>query len=129
MPQPTGQGFVTPQCQMISHPNSYQTPNTRNHRVQRTPIIQDTTPMKAGKTSSTVEGKTTLPFCVPIVVNNQLQLKGCLPHQTTMQILSQSKLDRTMLKHELINWLWQNLRTPLINGTILANSNTVLTIP
>jgi hypothetical protein len=30
MLQPTGQGFVTPQRQMISCPNGYQTPNTGN---------------------------------------------------------------------------------------------------
>jgi hypothetical protein len=47
MPQPTGQGFPTPQRQMISHPNGYQTPNSRNHRVQKTPATQDTTLMKA----------------------------------------------------------------------------------
>jgi hypothetical protein len=41
MLQPTGQGFVTPQCQMISHPNGYQTPNTGNRSVQRTPANQN----------------------------------------------------------------------------------------
>jgi hypothetical protein len=41
MLQPTGQGFVTPQCQMISHPNGYQTPNTKNQSVQRTPANQN----------------------------------------------------------------------------------------
>jgi hypothetical protein len=30
MPQPTEQGFVTLQRQMIPHPNLFQTPNTRN---------------------------------------------------------------------------------------------------
>jgi hypothetical protein len=37
MLQPTGQGFVTPQRQVISCPNGYQTPNTGNQSVQRTP--------------------------------------------------------------------------------------------
>jgi hypothetical protein len=50
MAQPIGQGFVTPKRQMISHPNGYQTPIIGNHRVQRTPATQDTTPMKVGKT-------------------------------------------------------------------------------
>jgi hypothetical protein len=41
MPQPTGQGFATIQCQIISRPNGYQTPNTRNWSVQRTPANQN----------------------------------------------------------------------------------------
>jgi hypothetical protein len=41
MPQPTGQGFATIQCQIISRPNGYQTPNTRNWTVQRTPTNQN----------------------------------------------------------------------------------------
>jgi hypothetical protein len=41
MLQPTGQGFVTPQRQMISRPNGYQTPNTGNRCVQRTPSNQN----------------------------------------------------------------------------------------
>jgi hypothetical protein len=36
MPQPTAQGFVTPQRQMILHPNLFQTPNTGNQSAQRT---------------------------------------------------------------------------------------------
>jgi hypothetical protein len=50
MPQPAGQEFATPQCQMISLPNGYQTLDAGYHRVQRTPATQDTTLMKAGKT-------------------------------------------------------------------------------
>jgi hypothetical protein len=40
MPQPTGQGFVTPQRHVISRPNGYQTPNIGNQNVQRTPANQ-----------------------------------------------------------------------------------------
>jgi hypothetical protein len=40
MLQPTG-GLVTPQCQMISRPNGYQTPNTGNQSVQKTPANQN----------------------------------------------------------------------------------------
>jgi hypothetical protein len=36
MPQPAPQGFVTPQRQMIPHPNLFQTPNTGNQSAQRT---------------------------------------------------------------------------------------------
>jgi hypothetical protein len=41
MLQPSGQGFVIPQRQMISRPNGYQTPNTGNWSVQRTPANQN----------------------------------------------------------------------------------------
>jgi hypothetical protein len=41
MLQPPGQGFVTPQHQIISRPVAYQTPNTRNRSVQRTPANQN----------------------------------------------------------------------------------------
>jgi hypothetical protein len=37
MPHPTGQGFVTPQRQMISRANLYQTPNTKKQSAQGTP--------------------------------------------------------------------------------------------
>jgi hypothetical protein len=40
MPQPSRQGFATPQHQIISCPNDYQTPNTRNQNVQRTTTNQ-----------------------------------------------------------------------------------------
>jgi hypothetical protein len=50
IPQPTREGFVSPQRQLISRPNDYQTPNTRNYRMQWAPATQDTTPLKAGKT-------------------------------------------------------------------------------
>jgi hypothetical protein len=36
MPQPATQGLVTPQWQMILHPNLFQIPNTRNQSAQRT---------------------------------------------------------------------------------------------
>jgi hypothetical protein len=43
MPQPTGQGCVTPQRQMILHPNLFQTPNTRNQSAQSTPTDHTST--------------------------------------------------------------------------------------
>jgi hypothetical protein len=50
IPQPTGQGFVTPPRQMISHPNLFQTPNPENQNVRRTPASQGATPVKTSKT-------------------------------------------------------------------------------
>jgi hypothetical protein len=41
MTQSSGQGFATLQRQMISRPNDYQTPNTGNLNVQRTPTNQN----------------------------------------------------------------------------------------
>jgi hypothetical protein len=43
MPQPAAQGFVTPQRQMIPHPNLFLTPNTRNQSAPRNPTDHTTT--------------------------------------------------------------------------------------
>jgi hypothetical protein len=43
MPQPTEQGFVTPERQMIPRPNLFQTPNNRNQSAQRTPTDHTST--------------------------------------------------------------------------------------
>jgi hypothetical protein len=43
MPQPTEQGSVTPQRQMIPRPNLFQTPNTGNQSAPRTPTDHTTT--------------------------------------------------------------------------------------
>jgi hypothetical protein len=40
MTQTIRQGFATPKCQIISHPNGYQTPNAGNRNVQRTTTNQ-----------------------------------------------------------------------------------------
>jgi hypothetical protein len=40
-PQAVGQGFSTPQCQVIQCPNNLQTPAARNQSVQRTQATQD----------------------------------------------------------------------------------------
>jgi hypothetical protein len=50
MPRPAGQGFVTPQQQMILHPILFQTPNTRNQSAQGTPTTPNATPNKANTT-------------------------------------------------------------------------------
>jgi hypothetical protein len=43
MPQPTAQGFVTPQRQMIPHPNLFQIPNIGNQSAQRAPTDHTST--------------------------------------------------------------------------------------
>jgi hypothetical protein len=50
MPRPAGQGFVTPQQQMILRPNLFQTPNTGNQSAQGTPTTPNATPNKANTT-------------------------------------------------------------------------------
>jgi hypothetical protein len=50
MPQLAGQGFVTPQQQMILRPNLFQTPNTGNQSAQGTPTSPNATPNKANTT-------------------------------------------------------------------------------
>jgi hypothetical protein len=39
--QEGGQGFVTPQCQVIQRPNNFQTPTTRNQSAQRLHAAQN----------------------------------------------------------------------------------------
>jgi hypothetical protein len=50
MPRPAGQGFVTPQQQMIPCPNPFWAPNTRNQSAQGTPTTLNATPNKANTT-------------------------------------------------------------------------------
>jgi hypothetical protein len=50
MPQPSGQGFVTPQQQMIQCPNLFQTPNNGNQSAQGTPSTQNATLNKENTT-------------------------------------------------------------------------------
>jgi hypothetical protein len=49
MPQPAEQGFVTPQWQMILHPNLFQTPNTGNQSAPRTPTDHTSTQVPSCK--------------------------------------------------------------------------------
>jgi hypothetical protein len=68
MLQPTRQGFVTPQHQVISRPNGYQTPNTENRSVQRTPANQNVIQTLPDKKCYNCEQKghfaITCPICV-----------------------------------------------------------------
>jgi hypothetical protein len=50
MPEPTRQGFVTPQQQMILHTNLFQTPNIGNPSAQATPTTPNATSNKANTT-------------------------------------------------------------------------------
>jgi hypothetical protein len=40
-PEAAGQGFCTPQCQVIQRPNNLQTPTVESHSVQKTQATQD----------------------------------------------------------------------------------------
>jgi hypothetical protein len=57
MPRPAGQGFVTPQQQMISCPNLFQTLNIRNQSAQGTPTTPNATLNKANTTCFNCEQK------------------------------------------------------------------------
>jgi hypothetical protein len=50
MPQPAGQGFVTPPQQMIPCTNLFQIPNTRNQSPHGTPTTQNAIPNKVNTT-------------------------------------------------------------------------------
>jgi hypothetical protein len=50
MPRLAGQGFLTPQQQMMPRPNLFQTPNTGNQSAQGTPTTPNATSNKANTT-------------------------------------------------------------------------------
>jgi hypothetical protein len=102
MPQPNGQGFATTQRQIISHPNSYQTPNTGNWSGQRTPANQNVIQTPADKKCYSCGHKGHFAIACPNLhsrppltptPNSALPLKR-------NRILTQSKVDKTMLKEE-----------------------------
>jgi hypothetical protein len=100
MPRPAGQGFVTPQQQMIPCPNLFQTPNTENQIAQRTPTTPNATPNKANTLASTVDRRVIMLTIAPADVNHPPQLLQCLHRQATMETLPRPKLSRTTLKGE-----------------------------
>jgi hypothetical protein len=65
MLQPTGQGFVSPQRQMISRPNGYQTPNTGNQSVQMTPANQIVIQTPTGQEMLQLWTEGSLSYCMP----------------------------------------------------------------
>jgi hypothetical protein len=131
MPQPTGQGFVTPQHQMISHPNGYQTPNTGNWNVQRTPmnqsVIQTPPDMKCynygQKGHFTIMRPNPRSCPPPTPTSNSEPPLNCNGNSILVQArqnYAQGRFNQLAMEEA------QN--TPM-NGTSLVNLNSVLPIP
>jgi hypothetical protein len=101
MPHPIGQGFVTPQQQMIPCTNLFQTLNTRNQSAQGIPTTPNATLNKANTTCSTMDRRVIMLIVALVGVNHPPQLQELLHHRPiAMEALPRPKLSRTALKEE-----------------------------
>jgi hypothetical protein len=131
MLQPTGQRFVTPQHQMISRPNGYQTPNTRNRNVQRTPAnlsVIRTPPEKKcynyGQKGHFVIMRPNPCSHPPLTPTSNskppLNCNGMSSPVQARQNYAQGRFNQLAM---------EEAQNAPMNGTSLINSNSVLTIP
>jgi hypothetical protein len=112
LPQPSGQGFFTPQRQMILCPNLFQTLNTGNQSAQGTQPLRMQHRIKQTPVASTVDRRVIKLTVASVDVSHPPQLQECLHRQTAMEALPRPKHNRTMLKEERTKWLWRKLRMP-----------------
>jgi hypothetical protein len=131
MLQPTRQGFVTPQRQMISCPNGYQTPNTGNRSVQRTPTNQNLIQTPPDKKCYNCEQKghfavACLNLCShppPTPTPNSSPPPNRNGNSSLVQFGQNHAQGR-------VNQLaMEEAQNALMNGTFLVNSYSVLTVP
>jgi hypothetical protein len=131
MLQPTRQRFVTPQRQMISCPNGYQTPNTGYRSVQRTPANQNVIQTPPDKKCYNCGHKGHFVVACP-------NLRSRPPPTPTSNSAPPSNRNgnsspvqsRQNYAQGRVNQLaMEEAQNALMNGTFLVNSYSVLTIP
>jgi hypothetical protein len=123
-PQVAGQGYSTPQGQVMPRPNNSQTHATGNQSVQRTQAAQN---LLQGEQSATLVGrKVTLPTNTPISATALLR-QPCPPLRLPMVlILALLLLDRTMFTERSIMSQWRKTRKLQTWSLVRFSSMTLL---
>jgi hypothetical protein len=131
MPQPTRQGFTTPQRQIISRPNGYQTPNTGNRNVQRTPANQNVIQTPPDKKCYNCEQKGHFAIMCPNPRSRRpLASTANLAPPSNRNGNSSPVQARQNYAQGRVNQLaMEEAQNTPMNGTFLINSNSIITIP
>jgi hypothetical protein len=131
MLQPTGQGFVTPQRQMISHPNGYQTPNTGNWSVQRTPANQNVIQTPPDKKRYNCGQKDHFAIACPNPHSRPplTPTSNSAPPPNRNGNSSPVQSRQSYAEQRVNQLAMEEAQNALMNGTFLVNSYSVLTIP
>jgi hypothetical protein len=122
--QVAGQGYSTPQRQVMPHPNNSQTPTAGNQSVQRTQAAQN--PLQGERRCYLVGRKVTLPTNAPNSATALLK-QPCPPLQLPVElILFPLLLDRTMFVERSITLQWRKPRKLQTWSLVHFSSTTLL---